>query len=166
MCSAGALPASHGLHLIHKSPCPDVHSHTQAKERKEQGRSSLAHKRQRNARYREEPDHHSRVDGYLEKQHRRQPGQQKRSGTVRRHLRPVQQAEQHRKKWSKGRVEDWTGQSHHLAQEITYGKLPKPGADGVIVLDAAYEQEADGVVAGQIEKAGVRLAAVLNACLR
>ena len=77
-----------------------------------------------------------------------------------------QQAEQHRKKWSKGRVEDWTGQSHHLAQEITYGKLPKPGADGVIVLDAAYEKAADRVVTTQIEKAGVRLAAVLNACLQ
>jgi hypothetical protein len=76
------------------------------------------------------------------------------------------QAEQHRKKWSKGRVEDWTAQSHRLAQEIAYGKLPKPGADGVIVLDAAYEQAADGVVGDQIEKAGVRLAAVLNACLR
>jgi hypothetical protein len=77
-----------------------------------------------------------------------------------------QQAEQHRKKWSQGRVEDWTGQSHRLAQKITYGKLPKPGADGAIVLDAAYEQAADGVVAAQIEKAGVRLATVLNSCLQ
>ncbi|MGP8248144.1 MAG: S1/P1 nuclease [Bryobacteraceae bacterium] len=77
-----------------------------------------------------------------------------------------QQAEQHRGKWSKGRVEDWIEQSHRLAQKITYGKLPKPGANGVIVLNAAYEKAADGVVTGQIEKAGVRLAAVLDACLR
>jgi hypothetical protein len=77
-----------------------------------------------------------------------------------------QQAERHRKKWSKGQVEDWTEQSHHLAQKITYGKLPKPGADGTIMLDDAYEQAADQVIAEQIEKAGVRLAAVLNDCLQ
>jgi len=76
-----------------------------------------------------------------------------------------EQAEHHRKKWSKGSVEDWIEQSHRLAQKMTYAKLPKPGADGVIVLNAAYEQTADGVIAEQIEKAGVRLAAVLNVCL-
>ena len=75
------------------------------------------------------------------------------------------EAEQHRKKWSKGSAEDWIEQSHRLAQKITYGKLPKPGANGMIVLNAAYEQAADGVITEQIEKAGDRLAAVLNACL-
>ena len=52
--------------------------------------------------------------------------------------------------------------------ETVYGKLPKqpkPTAPPVAIT-AAYERKADPVVAQQIEKAGVRLASLLNQTLQ
>jgi len=70
------------------------------------------------------------------------------------------------KKWGKGTVEEWAEQSHKAAQKVVYGKLPKAPAGGEIKVDAAYERLADAVIKDQIEKAGARLAALLNATLR
>jgi hypothetical protein len=100
----------------------------------------------------------------------------------------------HAKKWAKGTVDDWAEESHKLAVKITYGKLPKtrgtaPAATTAatepppaatqgtnparanntqppILLDAKYETKADPVVKEQIEKAGARLARVLNEALQ
>jgi hypothetical protein len=47
-----------------------------------------------------------------------------------------------------------------------YGKLPKLPAGGEIKVDATYEQLADPIIQQQIEKAGARLAMVLNTTLR
>ena len=72
-----------------------------------------------------------------------------------------QEAARH-KKWRKGTVENWAEQSHKEAVKIIYGKLPKPGADGVVTLGTDYERIADPLIKVQIEKAGLRLARVLN----
>lgn len=90
-------------------------------------------------------------------------------------------AERHRKSWGKGTVEDWAEQSHKAAQKVVYGRLPKPPAAvpaqafanggqppvvSPLTITAAYEHKADPVIAQQIEKAGVRLAFLLNSTLQ
>jgi hypothetical protein len=72
----------------------------------------------------------------------------------------------HAQKWAKGTVEDWAEQSHKIAQKITYGKLPKEPAGTPEPIDASYEKKADPVIQLQIEKAGARLARVLNEALQ
>jgi len=66
------------------------------------------------------------------------------------------------RKWSKGSVEDWAEKSHKAAVKVVYGKLPKPP----VAINAQYEALADSVVKEQIERAGARLAAVLNATFK
>lgn len=70
------------------------------------------------------------------------------------------------KKWTKGTVEDWAEESHRVAQKVVYGKLPKAPAGGKIAITEEYEKAADPVVRERIEKAGVRLASVLNGLLQ
>jgi len=65
------------------------------------------------------------------------------------------------KNWGKGSVENWAEQSHKAGVKVVYGKLPKPPA-----VNAEYERRAASVIDTQIEKAGARLAAVLNATLK
>ena len=72
----------------------------------------------------------------------------------------------HAKKWARGTVNDWAEESHRAGRKVTYGRLPVVPAGTVIPLDSAYERKADPVVKKQIERAGVRLAAVLNAILQ
>ncbi len=68
----------------------------------------------------------------------------------------------HRKKFAKGTVSDWAEQAHRLAQQMVYGKLPKAQPGSPLVIGAGYERRADAVIELQIERAGARLAAVLN----
>jgi hypothetical protein len=70
------------------------------------------------------------------------------------------------KKFAKGTVEDWAEQSHMATVKIVYGKLPQAAPGQPVVLDAAYEQAADPLIRLQIEKAGARLARVLNEALK
>ena len=70
------------------------------------------------------------------------------------------------KKWGKGSVSGWAEQSHKIAQVAVYGKLPKAPEGGQVTVDAAYERLADPLIQRQIEKAGARLAMVLNTTLR
>ncbi len=72
----------------------------------------------------------------------------------------------HRKKWSKGTVEQWAEQSHRAAQKIVYGRLPKVAAGVPEPIGAEYEKIADPLIREQLEKAGARLAEVLNETLR
>ena len=72
-------------------------------------------------------------------------------------------SEKHFRKWSKGSVEDWAEQSHKAAQKVVYGKL---AAGAPAPVGAAYEKAADELIRLQIEKAGARLARVLNETLR
>ena len=77
-----------------------------------------------------------------------------------------QDSARHARSWAKGTVEDWAEQSHKIAQKMVYAKLPKVAAGAPEPIDAAYEQKADPVIKLQIEKAGARLARVLNEALR
>jgi hypothetical protein len=74
-----------------------------------------------------------------------------------------QASESHRKKFAKGTVRDWAEQSHKLAQKVVYGRLPKGPEGSVRVIRADYERRADPLIEQQLERAGARLAAVLNA---
>jgi hypothetical protein len=68
------------------------------------------------------------------------------------------------KKWGKGSARDWAEQSHRMAVKVVYGKLPKTTPP--IKVGAEYEKVADPLVRKQIELAGARLAAALNASLK
>ena len=64
--------------------------------------------------------------------------------------------------WRIGSAADWANESYRVARQVIYGQLPhEPGA-----LPEGYERVALPVVNEQLEKAGVRLAAVLNTVLR
>lgn len=62
--------------------------------------------------------------------------------------------------WSRGGVETWAAESFAAARDVVYGGLPR--GSGSPQLGAAYEQKAETVVEIQLEKAAVRLAAILN----
>jgi hypothetical protein len=99
-----------------------------------------------------------------------------------------QESARRSKKWSKGTVEQWAEESHKAAQKVVYARLPKvvagppavpadapitstgsllaPAGKPPVPIGAEYEKRADPLVRVQIEKAGARLAAVLNATLQ
>ncbi|HLK68010.1 MAG TPA: S1/P1 nuclease [Bryobacteraceae bacterium] len=77
-----------------------------------------------------------------------------------------QESQSQRKKFDRGSVKDWANESHHEAQKLIYGNLPKVEAGTPVPLDAAYEKLADPVIQLQIEKAGARLAKELNDIFR
>jgi hypothetical protein len=70
------------------------------------------------------------------------------------------------KKWAKGTVQQWADETHNLSRKIVYGKLPKVAAGAPEPIGEAYERAADPLIRQQIEKAGARLAAMLNAALQ
>jgi hypothetical protein len=65
--------------------------------------------------------------------------------------------------WARGSVQDWAMESHALAVEVAYGKLPHEATPN---LGDAYFNAALPVVETQIEKAGIRLAYILNQALQ
>ena len=66
------------------------------------------------------------------------------------------QAEQ----WSKGTPEDWANESHRLAIDVVYKDVPADGDPPK--LDQAYIDRAAPVIDEQLQRAGVRLAMILN----
>jgi hypothetical protein len=70
------------------------------------------------------------------------------------------------KKLAKGKVSDWAEQSHRQGQVVVYGKLPKGEAGKPIPVGVEYQTLATPVVQEQLERAGARLAKVLNASLK
>jgi hypothetical protein len=78
----------------------------------------------------------------------------------------LRESAHHARKWSTGTVEEWAEQSHKAAQKVVYGKLPHAPPTTSPVIDRQYEQAADGVIREQIERAGARLARLLNETLR
>ena len=63
--------------------------------------------------------------------------------------------------WSQGDPISWANESHDAATSAVYGELQHAGA-----LPDSYETQALPIVNKQLERAGVRLAKVLNDCLR
>jgi hypothetical protein len=68
--------------------------------------------------------------------------------------------------WSAGTPTDWAHESFAIAKTSVYGKLPKPGSNGKYVLPASYVSASKAIVTLQLQRAGVRLASVLNKALR
>jgi hypothetical protein len=85
-----------------------------------------------------------------------------------------------RRTWSSGSPADWAKESFEIARTHVYGKLPGSnarayagagagtgvGARADLLLDAGYEADAETVVAIQLQRAGVRLAGLLNDALQ
>lgn len=65
--------------------------------------------------------------------------------------------------WQKGSIEDWVMEGHRLAQTVAYGSLSN---ENPAPITPAFERQADAVIEVQLEKAGVRLAHLLNYALR
>ena len=70
-----------------------------------------------------------------------------------------------RRRWRRGLPADWALETHAVAVQVAYGDLPRPDARGRERLDARYAAAASAAVRVQLERAGVRLAAMLNADL-
>ena len=70
------------------------------------------------------------------------------------------------RKLGKGSVESWAEQSHKTGQKVVYGSAAANSGGGEVKIDATYERLADPVIKDQIERAGARLARVLNTTLR
>jgi S1/P1 Nuclease len=70
------------------------------------------------------------------------------------------------KSWAKGTPDSWAKESFKAAVSTAYGLLPKPGGDGKYALDKKYAARADKVVVQRLQRAGVRLAAILNEALK
>jgi hypothetical protein len=67
--------------------------------------------------------------------------------------------------WGTGAPEQWAWDSYSVSKQVAYGALPPPKPNGEYILTASYEAKAKLVVAEQLSKAGVRLAALLNRAL-
>lgn len=61
--------------------------------------------------------------------------------------------------WAKGSIEDWVLEGHRLAQTVAYGDL---GSQNPAVIGPDYERQAEPLIETPLEKAGVRLAHLLN----
>ncbi len=72
--------------------------------------------------------------------------------------------------WQKGGISSWMAESHRLAETVVYGKMPSGWVcnvvpEGRIELGRDYLDAAAPVAAQQLQKAGARLARVLNDAL-
>lgn len=72
--------------------------------------------------------------------------------------------------WKQGSIDDWVAESNGLARSFVYPKLPSGFAcgepiAGVVEISDGYYAAAAPIVTTQLRRAGVRLAAVLNAAL-
>jgi hypothetical protein len=73
-----------------------------------------------------------------------------------------------RRAWSGGSPADWAKESFQIARTRVYGPLQHAGGGlrRPITLDARYEADAVDIVTGQLQRAGLRLARLLNDALR
>jgi hypothetical protein len=69
--------------------------------------------------------------------------------------------EEQRQRWSEGSIISWVNEGHEIAAQIIYKELPHTGT-----LPDNYVTRALPVVNEQLERAGVRLATVLNEALQ
>lgn len=69
--------------------------------------------------------------------------------------------------WSAGTAVQWANEAHQIARNEIYARLAGTGGTGApIALTLQYPHQESSAAARQLEKAGVRLAAVLNSALR
>lgn len=72
--------------------------------------------------------------------------------------------------WGQGSIDDWVAESHGLAVSFVYPELPGGFACGQAItgrldIPDSYASAATPIISTQLRRAGVRLAAVLNAAL-
>ena len=67
-----------------------------------------------------------------------------------------------RKEWERGDLKGWIVDAHKLARDKAYAGVPIAGQDMVFTLPQRYLDDNAEVVKGQLQRAGVRLAKVLN----
>jgi hypothetical protein len=70
-----------------------------------------------------------------------------------------------RQLWQRGKPQDWAWESWRIARDEVYARLPA-ASGGVYRLDQDYEANAERVAAMQLQKAGLRLAGLLNRALQ
>jgi len=69
------------------------------------------------------------------------------------------------REWRGGSVADWAMQSFEIARKVAYGELPAADSAGRYRLSEPYVRDATAAVRLQLERAGVRLATLLNSAL-
>jgi len=74
-------------------------------------------------------------------------------------------SDQQRHAYAGGSVSDWAWETFDVAKTHAYGRLPRP-SHGVVLIDDDYAADARQITAVQLQRAGVRLAQLLNAALR
>ena len=67
------------------------------------------------------------------------------------------------KTMQQGSLEDWTNEGHRIAVQVVYGELP---GGAMPQLQGAYSKDADKTALLQIQRAGVRLAKVVEDALK
>jgi len=78
----------------------------------------------------------------------------------------------HRRMWSTGSPRVWGRQSFEIGRTHVYGPLQRAGmgagahVTGDLILDARYEADATAIVAVQLQRAGLRLAVLVNEAMR
>lgn len=71
-----------------------------------------------------------------------------------------------KRQWSRGSVVDWENQSFQIAKTKIYPTLPGTGGtDAPVILPPDYTQRQADIARSQLERAGVRLATLLNKVL-
>lgn len=73
-------------------------------------------------------------------------------------------SERQRKEWAAGTPEQWANESHRVAAEKVYADVPADGPPPK--LGREYAASGSAVVAEQLQRGGIRLAAVLNQVLK
>jgi hypothetical protein len=65
--------------------------------------------------------------------------------------------------WSQGSVVDWTNQSFQIAKTKIYQTLPGTrGTEAPVIMPPDYARRESDIARVQLERAGVRLATLLN----
>jgi hypothetical protein len=65
-----------------------------------------------------------------------------------------------------GSLTDWINQSHRLAVKVAYGAMPSGAMPELTGSDGSYEAHIEPTAAGQLQAAGIRLAAILEPLLK
>ena len=87
----------------------------------------------------------------------RMPPEDQLFAALRRAITPAERAA-----WSGGSVESWAQESFEAARQVVYGGLPKVERGETLQLGEDYQRMAEPVIRQQLEKAAVRLSAILN----
>lgn len=81
-----------------------------------------------------------------------------------------QTGQEQQRQWQRGTPRDWTMETFFVARDIAYAQIPTYAHThdvmGIHALDEIYTEAAKNAAAQQLIKAGIRLAALLEMCLR